>query len=286
LPDRAAARDGDPGYRADTDRHEVSEPSFGRASRILQALAAEAERRGYQVTSAGKHQPQYHSEFRSSLKDGQIRITIDGFAYPIRIRELGRQGGASLPYTADKTLPRWRAVRHAGFVPTGVLQLTIGNGYPRDRRPAEFKDTPKTTLEDLLPVLLRELEIRAREDSRRQQEKEQQAAQKRRGWEQAMDQARHEFREAGRIQELTRQVDAWRLAADLDAYLTAMREHTRAITSDTERSAAESWLTWVSEYRIRIGPLRYSLMMPPDRKPSNEDLKPFLDGWSPYGPDL
>jgi hypothetical protein len=273
-------------YRADADRHEVSGESFGRASRILQALAAEAARRGYRVTSVGRHQPQLHSEFRRSLTDGQIRITIDGFAYPIRIRELGRRGGSSLSYTAHQTLPRWQAVRPAEFLPSGVLQLTIDSGYRRDRRPAEFKDTPESTVEDLLPVLLRELEIRAREDSQRKQEQEQQAAQKRLRWERAMEQSRHEFREAGRIEELTRQLEAWRLAADLDGYLSAMREQIGAITSDTERAAAESWLTWISEYRSRIDPLRHSLRTPPDRKPSNEDLKPFLHGWSPYGPDL
>ena len=92
-------------YRAAADRHEVSEASLGRASRILQAIASEAERRGYDVTSVGPHQPQYDSDFRSSLKDGQIRIGIDGFTYQIRIRELGRQGGASLPYTAHRRLP-------------------------------------------------------------------------------------------------------------------------------------------------------------------------------------
>jgi hypothetical protein len=101
-----------------------------------------------------------------------------------------------------------------------------------------------------------------------------------------MEQARHEFREAGRIGELTRQLEAWRLAAGLDGYLSAMREQIRAITSDTERAAAESWLTWISDYRSRIDPLRHSLRMPPDRKPSNEDLRPFLHGWSPYGPGL
>lgn len=273
-------------YRADADRHEVSGESFSRASRILQALAAEVARRGYRVTSVGCGQPQLHSEFRRSLTRGQMRITIDGFAYHIRIRELGRQGGRSLSYTAYQTLRRWQAVRTVEFLPSGVLQLTIGSGYRRDRRPAEFKDTPKSTLEDLLPALLRELEIRALEDSQRKQEQEQQAAEKRLRWERAMEQARHEFREAGRIEELTRQLEARRLAADLDGYLSAMREQIRAITSDTERAAAESWLTWISEYRSKIDPLRHPLRMPPDHKPSKEDLKPFLHGWSPYGPDL
>jgi len=273
-------------YRAEADRHEVSRASLGRATRLLQGLAAEAARRGHQVTSAGRQPPQHHSDFRSSLKDGQMRIAIAGFSYTIRIRELGRQGGSSLPYTAYRTLPRWQAVRHAEFIPSGVLQHTIGSGYRRARRPAEFKDTPKTTLEDCLPALLRELEIRAREDAHWRAEEERQAAQKRRRWEQAMERARRDFREAGRIEELTRQLAAWRLTADLDGYLQAMREHICGITSGRERAAAEKWLAWASEYRAAVDPLRHLLTMPPDRKPATEELKPFLRGWSPYGPDI
>jgi hypothetical protein len=122
-------------YRADLDRQEVSKDSHARASHILQALASEAARRGYTVVSAGRSQPQYNSDFRGSLKDGQIRVGIDGFTYQIRLRELGRQGGASLPFTAHRTLPRWQAVRHAEFVRTGILQLTIGRRIPA-RQPA------------------------------------------------------------------------------------------------------------------------------------------------------
>jgi hypothetical protein len=106
-------------------------------------LASEAAHRGYSVAGAGRRQPQYNSDFRGSLKDGQIRIGVGGFTYQIRLRELGRQGGASLPFTAHRTLPRWQVVRHAEFVPTGILQLTIGSGYRRDSRLAEFKDTAR-----------------------------------------------------------------------------------------------------------------------------------------------
>jgi len=272
-------------YRADADRHEVSKASLARASHILQALASEAARRGYTVVGAERRQPQYNSDFRGSLKDGQIRIAIDGFTYQIRLREHGRQGGASLPFTAHRTLPRWQAVRHAEFVPTGILQLTIGSGYRRDSRPAEFKDTGKTSLEDQLPALLRELEIRAREDAHHRVQEQRQAEQKRRRWERAMEQARHEFHEATRIEELTRQLEAWRLANDLGRYLSAMRENTGTITNKNDRAAAENWLTWVSQYHKAIDPLASSLVMPPELTPSMEELRPFLYGWSPYGPD-
>lgn len=57
------------------------------------------------------------------------------------------------------------------FVPTGELRITIDHGYGRDGRPGEFRDTSRVALEERLPALLRELEIRAREDAcRRQQE--------------------------------------------------------------------------------------------------------------------
>jgi hypothetical protein len=72
-------------YRADLDRQEVSKDSRARASHILQALASEAARRGYTVVSAGRGQPQSNSDFRGSLKDGQIRIGVDGFTYQIRL---------------------------------------------------------------------------------------------------------------------------------------------------------------------------------------------------------
>lgn len=272
-------------YRADLDRQEVSKDSRARASHILQALANEAARRGYTVVSAGRSQPQYNSDFRGSLKDGQIRIGIDAFTYQIRLRELGRPGGASLPFTAHRTLPRWQAVRHAEFVPTGILQLTIGSGYRRDSRPAEFKDTRRASLEDQLPALLRELEVRAREDAHQRLQEERQAEQKRRRWERAMEQARNDFHEASRIEELTRQMEAWRLANDLDHYLSAMRESIATITDKNDRAAAENWLAWAGQYRKTIDPLGNSLEMPPERTPSRGDLRPFLRGWSPYGPD-
>jgi hypothetical protein len=34
-----------------------------------------------------------------------------------------------------------------------------------------------------------------------------------------------------------------------------------------------------------IDPLRHPPVMPAVRDPCPEDLRPFLNGWSPYGPD-
>jgi len=73
-------------YRDDADRHEVSKDSLSRATRILHALASEAQSRGHEVTAVRPARCHYTSEFIRSLKDGQLAIGIDGFSYTIRIR--------------------------------------------------------------------------------------------------------------------------------------------------------------------------------------------------------
>jgi hypothetical protein len=84
-------------YRDDADRHEVSRDSLSRATRILHALASEAQRRGHDVTAVRPGRCQYNSDFIRSLKDGQLAIGIDGFRYTIRIREQQGPGGAPVP---------------------------------------------------------------------------------------------------------------------------------------------------------------------------------------------
>jgi hypothetical protein len=186
---------------------------------------------------------------------------------------------------ANRTLPRWRKARRTEFLPTGYLRITLENGYSRDERPTEFRDTKTTALEERLPAVLRELEIRALEDDHRRQEEQRQADLKRQRWERAIEQARHDFREAGRADLLTGQLQSWRLAKELDSYLSEMQAIVLAMTSEEERAAAQDWLSWISQHRQSMDPLRQRLRMPPDPKPTAEDLRPFLLGGSPYGPD-
>jgi hypothetical protein len=266
-------------YRADPDRHEVSKNFLERACRILQGLAAEAQRRGYGVRIVEKRRP-------LRLKDGQLEITIDDFRYRLRIQERAGQGGEPRDYMLrGRRLPLWQEARQTTFVPTGELRITIGEGYGQEGRPAIFRDAKRATLEERLPALLRELEIRAREDDWRRQQKKREADLRRQRWEAAIEQAKADFRQAERTAVLTAQLDRWRLARDLDAYQAEMARVVTAISSKAERSAAEQWLAWVTEYHHRIDPLGQPIRMPPERKPSKEELKPFLNGWSPYGPE-
>jgi hypothetical protein len=50
-------------------------------------------------------------------------------------------------------------------------------------------------------------------------------------------------------------------------------------------AGAREWTDWIASYRHEIDPMRHPPVMPAVREPSPEDLRPFLNGWSPYGPD-
>ncbi|MFW6033847.1 MAG: hypothetical protein ACOC9R_01820 [bacterium] len=273
-------------YRSDPDRHEVSKDSLGRASRILHALATEAERRGHTVKPTDHQQSRYLTEARATLTDGQLSIVVNGFRYNLRIREMGGGGGERLPPRyGRKPLPLWQESKLNRFVPTGRLSVTIERGYSRDRRIAEFRDTRSKPLDEKLPAVLRELEIRALEDEFSRQQAERQAAEKRRRWEQAMERAKHDLREARRADILHEQVRQWHTAIELDHYLDEVRKVVDAMTDEQQRQAAEEWLSWATTYRATIDPLQQRLALPPDEEPTPEALRPYLDGWNPYGPD-
>jgi hypothetical protein len=84
---------------------------------------------------------------------------------------------------------------------------------------------------------------------------------------------------------VVQQLEQWRLTKDLDVYLAEMTAAASAVLNPAEREAADQWLAWASGYRRKHDPLGQPLSMPPDRRPQKEEPRPFLDGWSPYGPD-
>jgi hypothetical protein len=73
-------------------------------------------------------------------------------------------------------------------------------------------------------------------------------------------------------------------------FARAIRDPCREISSPTalltedQRFDAIAWVAWAGRYADQIDPSRQPLSMPEEPEPRPEDLKPFLGGWSPYGP--
>lgn len=81
---------------------------------------------------------------------------------------------------------------------------------------------------------------------------------------------------------MIKRAETWRQVADIRACCDAVEErHPLA-----EHAATKEWIGWARAYLDRVDPLRSPPEMPePPEEVRLEDLKPFLDGWSPYGPD-
>jgi hypothetical protein len=109
---------------------------------LLQGLAAEAVRRGYEVRKA-----------RSSFypREGGVDVAANGFAYTVTVRQ-------EFPESAD---------------PERSARLVVELAHGLTGRPGRWRDRKTWTLEEALGVVLGEIEARAVEDARCRQDEQQ-----------------------------------------------------------------------------------------------------------------
>jgi hypothetical protein len=202
-------------------------------------------------------------------------VTIRGHEYRLRVSEekvSTRSSFEDFPYSRAPGRTRYDSDA------TGRLQITSPT-YGRGGRPAIWADRRSWTLEEKLPDLLRELEVRAAEDDHRDAEAKRAADERQRQWELAMDAARTEFREQKLAEALRERVAAWRNAALAQDYLSDLEQRFGRSSESTE------WIAWTRRYVNEIlDTLAQPPTMPETPEPTSDDLKPFLRGLSPHGP--
>jgi hypothetical protein len=95
-----------------------------------------------------------------------------------------------------------------------------------------------------------------------------------------MERAKRRLVADHRLEVLRSRVHAWEQADAIRAYCDAVetRHGSETITADPD--AAE----WLALARERADHLQQLPRMPPDPEITHERLKPYLGGWSPYGP--
>lgn len=249
-----------------------------RALRILDALAKEATRRGFDGQA-----PKPQQGYRQT--PGVLEITMTGHTIVVDVNELNDRvphDPTALELADQARYPNLTRLRTHDSIPSGRLRIRVLTGCPVTR--SEFADTKTIRLEDRLPQVLQEVELRAaaQEAVRRQRERDAVARQHR--WERAVEVAKVEARQHHRAAALTEQMSDWRTANDIDAYLGAVTAHVATLTG-AERADADQWVTWVQEYRKGIDPLNHPLRLPPDPEFTPEVMQPFMGGLSPYGPN-
>ena len=249
----------------------VAPTSFRRVLRIAQSLILEAQRRGHRV--------EQHSEDRRC--HGGLCIVVDGYPFELTfVEETDRRAHVATKVELDRSA-RWSYERIPKWdhFPSGRVQLRCGHDAARPLA----TDRVRWRLEDRLDRALAEIERRADELTQRAIEKQRQLEQRRLEWEQAMVVARARLVESQRGELLRQQTERWRQASEIRGFIEAVRARDGATWAVDPKS--EAWLTWAAEHADSIDPLVGPLSMPEPPEPTPSALEPFLNGWSPYGPD-
>lgn len=279
-------------FREAKERHEVSRELLPRATRILHAVAREAKRRSWSVAG-------------SSSEDGErpdLRIDTSGQTASLRIYEKGiRSRGSWEAEVEHHHRMRRDFPYYSGEPPSRSYdkdaegELTLALSSEREwrfrGRQSHWSDRASWTLEERLPHLFVEIQERAVEGARIDEEErlaaeqaaereQREKAEREEQWRALLQQAMERLVESHRSTHLRAQVESWEEADRIRRYCAAMD----AAHSDNEAAAA--WLAWAREHADRIDPLLNPPGMPEDPEPTHEAVQRYLpEGWSTHGPE-
>ena len=160
-------------------------------------------------------------------------------------------------------------------------------GYSRSSRQCRWADRKRWVLEDILGAVLREIETRAVEDAQRKADEERAKAERELRWRAAMEKAKELAAQEQYAEVLRAQASQWQEAASLSAYCDALERRLEEAAGEDETAVASArgWLAWARRYVQSLNPLTRLPAMATARQSKPEELAPYLDGWSPHGPE-
>ncbi|WP_433625783.1 hypothetical protein [Nocardia sp. CA-120079] len=274
-------------FVADKDWQFVSSDHVPRAARILQAIAVEAAARGIDATKpdfAAKGKGNHQSR---DLGRCHLALRTPAGVYGLQIKEIAASGAPKVEprrWNQRKTQPSWIEYRGWEFISTGKLELLVrgpGSGYNGDH----YRDAKTITVEAKLPEVFRAFEIHKLRADWREQEREREKADRRRRWEAAMVVAKERYFEHARWEHFKDCSREWQSVSQYRGFLTAAREAAERYDG-IDRGAILRQLDEAERSVDALDPiLQLSRIVPGLPEPKPEDLKPFLQGWSPHGPD-
>jgi hypothetical protein len=266
--------------REDRNRLVFAAPVRQSALRILEALAREAFARGWKV--AGPNM-QSGNEYRD-VHPEMMTFTAQGHDVGVTVRQLTDR----VPHiptkreAQDAALPWGHGIRVYDQVPNGKLSMTLVGGVVH--RQGTWRLPQDDALPAALAQILHEVELRVHAAEQVRLERERARIERDAAWRTAVAAATARVIEDHRVGILLDQVTRWQRTQALGAYLEQLRSTVATITDDAAREDAVAWLAWAEEHRARLDPLTEPIRMPDDPPVSQEDLRPFLNGWSPRGP--
>ncbi|MGI5133188.1 hypothetical protein ACQEVB_40755 [Pseudonocardia sp. CA-107938] len=250
----------------------VSESTLPRALRLLHALFSEAEHRGCTVALSDAKDVDFQFG-RGTAVCGLMLYEVVQYTHVLPDAE---------ELAGTKTYA-WQRVQPRGVsVPTGRLVLDVGQDWKFSGHRHRWAERERWNLEDKLGKVLREILHRLDATNERHADERREAEQRQLDWQDAMSRAREAFQRAARAVVLETQLANWDKAERIRAFCAAAAEPS---AFEADPAARQTWLDWALAYADDIDPRLRPLRMPAERTPRPEDLRPYLKGWSPYGPE-
>jgi hypothetical protein len=253
----------------------------------MHALAIAIGEQGHKISSDEVANDDARGYGPKPRVSGSFTVEINGHRLRLAISEKGVRSRGAWEAEHERREQNRREMRFYAWEPgrvepydkgaTGLLELSILEHSPRQTR---WGDRQRWRLDDRLPQVIRELEAMAEEAEQRRLARERQERERRVAWETAMDNARQQALHHHRVGILGSRVDAWREGEAIREYCAAVEE--RHADELATNSSARKWLQFARDRADRLQGLP---QMPDDPELTHEDLKRFLGGWSPYGPE-
>lgn len=281
--------------RADHSAFDVSDDVVSRVLTLIRLLAEEALRR--------------HGDIAVSKKRRHPRpmLTVHGRTYELsfqegqkQVRYVPQQKGQRRTYDWQRGTPAYRTE------PSGELELHLLHGY---NSKLNWADAPKKALESQVDTIFRALKRHAEEQERdrlareaeyrrqkeeweRQEAERKQAEQEERDrrqqkWEAALTEANSAATQAVRADRFTTMLEKWRTAGEIREFCTALDAAAARCNEPAEAERLLQWAQWGREQAEILDPTAdgRSLAAEFDTQPTDDELRPFLNGWSPHRPE-
>jgi hypothetical protein len=254
-PSVAAIRDAD-------DKLQMPAPMRQRALLVLQALAAEFQRRGWTVTADAAPLRDYYYGRLLRERQGRIKTDVGGVSCWVSILQ-------NSPQATD---------------PEKLSALAIEISPAPMNAQRRWVDRKRLRLEDRLADIVGAVKVAAAESAERNVRIKLETDQRQARWEFAMARAKSLAIEDRHLRELRRHVDRWKFANDLRAYVREMEVVLADCAGDDAERAGE-WIDWARAFLDGYDLTRGFPPLPDiDKEPTPKELEAHLDGLSPYGP--
>lgn len=265
----------------------VTSEHVQRAGRILQAIAAEAAKRGIDALRPEDAARDVKEHEVQSVKKGHLALRTPPGVYSVQIKEIPGPGAPKVEtrrWNERKTKPAWIENRGWEFTSTGKIELVV-RGPGAAYNGSHYRDAKSVTVEEKLPEVFRSFEIHRLRADWEEQQRQREKAERRRGWEAAMAAAKEQYFEHARWEHFTERSRAWAAINQHRDFLHAAKEAAESCSAENH-DAIWQHLNHAERTLDALDPIRQlSSLVPQIAEPKPDDLKPFLGSWSPHGPD-